>query len=334
MRLSRNGQQFEALGVNTFGYRAPPTISAFVPRAGAVWGGTIVAVHGANLRPRGDAYAPYPDELYRCAFGDALVPAVYNASEDTALCTSPPRVGPSSTQLSNASVVSLGPHAVTINASIVLNGVEAGGHINGGAATAFEYVNATADQIFPVFGPTSGGSLVAIHGNGLHHGHDRLCRFGLAITPATLSSDGLALRCTAPPASNAGAHHGGVIDIAISLNGQDFDFIRPLLQFSYYMPPVISAIDPPAGPSSGRTALTLSGTGFGGASPLLRCRFGSEVIVAEGGASDNEAICRTPPAHRAQAGATLSSDQCLLAPRRCLALDEFRPRVEVGKKGR
>lgn len=47
--LSRNGQQYDALGAHTFGYRAPPVVSSVAPHASPAAYATPVVLRGANF---------------------------------------------------------------------------------------------------------------------------------------------------------------------------------------------------------------------------------------------------------------------------------------------
>ena len=280
--LSRNGQQFDSLARHTFGYRAPPIVSHLAPRVGAADANTSVIVHGSNFAGGSD---------YRCVFGGVYVPAVYNLTDSTVSCQAPPR------DVEDEEVVS---------ASIALNGIDPG--VNG----SFQYVNSSASRAVPASGPVEGGTVVIIHGHALAHGHDCRCRFGTVETPASMGGDG-ALKCISPAANVTGAApSGGVVPIHLTLNGQDFHFATPPLQFTYYDPPMISSMTPPSGPSGGRTVVTLFGRGFGGGTPLLQCRFGGSVVVSEANATDGRLVCRTPHATAAGAGLELSEDDCAL----------------------
>ena len=59
----------------------------------------------------------------------------------------------------------------------------------------FEFVHATAERAVvdtlgstSALGPTSGGTLVIVHGSALARGHDRRCIFGTGVVNATLAS--------------------------------------------------------------------------------------------------------------------------------------------------
>ena len=81
-------------------------------------------------------------------------------------------------------------------------------------------------------------------------------------------------------------------------------FAAPPLTFTYYPNPVISHVHPPDGPMAGGTAVTLVGTGFGGASPRLQCQLGPVRLLAEANATDSWLLCVTPPATDAAAPAS------------------------------
>ena len=300
--LSRNGQQFAAIASHTFGYRAPPVVSRLSPRAGAAMAHTAVVVHGANLRHGSE---------YRCTFGPTLVPATYNGSahpprharpEPTVHCEAPPLPAVRSTH-------------VVVEATVSLNGIEPSRGLPG-ALGAFEYINSSAAELVPALGPSAGGSVVLVRGVGLSRGHDRECMFGAARVAATVHARRRRRRraaCASPHALNAGgvgAVGDGTVPVRVSLNGQDFNFVEPL-NFTFYTPPAISALSPVAGPAGGGTVVTLVGAGFGGASPLLQCRFGKQVVM--GSASDDSSIvCPSPTAMLAAAAMDDDGSGCTL----------------------
>ena len=84
-----------------------------------------------------------------------------------------------------------------------------------------------------------------------------------------------------------------------------YDDVRLVDGWLLNVPPIVSSIHPPTASAAGGTSLTLRGSGFGGASALLRCRFGGVVVSAEPLAADDQLICYTPPA--AAAGAALEA---------------------------
>ena len=194
-----------------------------------------------------------------------------------------------------------------MNVSLSLNGIEHAydrwldADPTAVSPLAFEFVHATAERAVvdtlgntSALGPISGGTLVMVHGTALARGHERRCIFGVGVVNATLAAlgDGNVLRCIAPSAADAGglglASSGGVVPLRLSLNGRDEDFATPPLEYRYYVPPIVSSIHPPTASAAGGTSLTLRGSGFGGASALLRCRFGGVVESAEPLAADDQ----------------------------------------------
>lgn len=413
LMISRNGQQFEAIGEHTFAYRMAPVVSEVTPRAGTAWANTSLVLSGSGF---GGGYktAISPHEgavwdesvyfegynrsfivrgTYRCVFdvrngeggdgggsnggdsgtdgddgggrgrwpagglvreeamlrrldhrfedvflaeGDAIsVPATYNLSDDTILCNAPPfQLMAALAAASNSSSSSFPPSSsprtgdnelasLHVNLSVSLNGVESGVPI------AFQYVNASAIHIEPSSGPSIGHVLVAIHGSGLDRGHDRMCTFGGSRywnglgTPASLRPSDLALICKTPSAGDANARNvseSGSVAVHVTLNGRDFNFLEPPLTYTYHLPPTISRIYPPAGPSTGGTIVTLYGVGFGGPrddatahrTPQLQCRFGTRAVTALPNSTDSLLRCVAPLASEASAALDLDVTDCEL----------------------
>ena len=67
-----------------------------------------------------------------------------------------------------------------------------------------------------------------------------------------------------------------------------YDDVRLVDGWLLNVPPIVSSIHPPTASAAGGTSLTLRGSGFGGASALLRCRFGGVVVSAEPLAADDQ----------------------------------------------
>ena len=127
----------------------------------------------------------------------------------------------------------------------------------------------------PPMGPTTGGTLVTIHG--LRLADDASCKFGNASVPARWVS-AEQIECAAPP------HAKGAVDVTVA---------GEVLRFQYAAPLVPRAAYPSSGPAGGGTVVAIEGSGFA-FSPRLKCRFGWTEVPATF-VSEAEVRCAAPP---------------------------------------
>ncbi|KAB8066534.1 IPT/TIG domain-containing protein [Janthinobacterium violaceinigrum] len=139
----------------------------------------------------------------------------------------------------------------------------AGGTSAAVAADQFTYVVAPAvSSISPTTGPATGGSTVTISGTNFS-GATAVTFGGTAATGFTINS-ATQITATAP----AGA---GTVDVRVTtIGGTSATSAND--QFTYVGAPVVSSISPTSGPATGGATVTISGTGFGGATAVM---FGS-----------------------------------------------------------
>jgi hypothetical protein len=235
-----------------FTYTASPTIATVggvVPDAGPLAGGTPVTINGANLT------------------GAATV------EFDGVPATDVTVVSPTEITATTPAGIVLGPVNVTVTTP-------------GGPSTdpdGFTYESAptiaTTDGVTPDSGPTAGGTAVTITGTNLL-GTTSVTFGGTAATSFTVNS---ATSVTA--ITPAGA--AGPVDVTVSTTSApaatDHD------GFTYVAPPTINATDgvtPDSGPTTGGTPVTITGTGFTGATAIT---FGgvpaTQVLVSPDGTS-------------------------------------------------
>jgi hypothetical protein len=151
-----------------------------------------------------------------------------------------------------------GPVSVTVTAP--------GGTSNAGT---FTYVAApTVSSVTPGSGPASGGTAVTITGTGFTGATD--VNFGSSdITAAnfTVNGAGTQISLTSP----GGA--AGPVSVTVTAPGGTSNAGT----FTYVAAPTVSSVTPGSGPASGGTAVTITGTGFTGATDV---NFGSSDITA------------------------------------------------------
>ena len=97
--------------------------------------------------------------------------------------------------------------------------------------------------------------------------------------------------------------------LSYSLNGEAY--LSPRLEWTYYVPPTVSSLQPADGPASGGHSVTVRGEGFmrlplAGAT-AARCRFGGQVTRVVEIRNDSFLICDAPSDHAAR-------DAALAAP--------------------
>lgn len=116
----------------------------------------------------------------------------------------------------------------------------------------------TVTSLSPSQGPQSGGTVVTITGTGFTGGAS--VKFGTAVaTGVTVNSD-TSITATSPAGT-------GTVDVTVitpggtsALNASD--------QFTYLAAPTVTNVNPNQGPASGGTTVTITGTGFTGATSV------------------------------------------------------------------
>ncbi len=131
-------------------------------------------------------------------------------------------------------------------------------------AGQFSYVAApavpTVTSVTPADGPTTGGTAVVITGSGFT-GASSVSFGGTSVVP-TVDSD-TQISVSSPQGT-------GVVDVTVVAPGGT-SAATPASQFTYTTPPAaptVTGISPASGPDTGGTAVTISGTGFTGATSV------------------------------------------------------------------
>jgi hypothetical protein len=135
------------------------------------------------------------------------------------------------------------------------------------ASAAFTYISPpTVTGIAPNKGPTAGGTTVVITGTGFTGAASAI--FGTRSASFTVNS---ATQITATsPAGNAGA-----VDVTVTTSGVTSS-TSAADQFTYFAPPIVTAITPNNGPVGGGTGVTITGTNFTGTTAV---KFGSNTTT-------------------------------------------------------
>ena len=218
-------------------------VSALVPSAGPVGGGTRVSVVGSTFRD---------GATLRCRFDAGLSSS-----------TSARRV--SVAQLECATPVQAGASSRVVEVSMNAQQFSSSG-------VSFTYVAAASvSSVWPERGASEGGTPVTLYGANLLSVSEQLgylqCRFNSTVVRGSLvGDDTLVCNSTSTPA--------GVVSVEVTTNGRDFSASGVQYEFVSVL---VSEVTPWSGPELGGTLVTLVGGGFGDVE--LSCRFGDEASV-------------------------------------------------------
>ena len=283
-----------------FAFVPAPAVTAVVPAVGPTSGGTTVTITGTNLSGvtavtvGGSAAASFAvvsatelTAVTPAGSGTVDVTVVTSGGEITfadAFTYAPApaitAVTPSAGPLAGGTTVTITGAGLDGTTSVTFDGVPATGVMvvsatgltavtpagtgtvdvtlisTGGAVTAvdaYTYVIPPDFGIFPEEGPEAGGTVVTISGDGL-------------IDPVNVSFDGVdvtATRISPTELSVISPAGTGTADVTVTTDGGS-----GTATFTYAPAPTITSISPAAGPTSGGTAVTITGSGFTGATKV------------------------------------------------------------------
>jgi len=137
-------------------------------------------------------------------------------------------------------------------------------------------------SINPDSGPVAGGTTVTIYGSGFT-GATLVSFGGISVVPTVLSDT--SIMATSP------AHAAGTVDIVVTTS-LGTSFTSTADQFTYGSGPIVSALSPSTGPVSGGTTVTITGTGFTGATAVTFDTTSVTPVV-----NSDTSITVTSPAH-------------------------------------
>lgn len=221
-----------------FTHSRKPLVLSVSPAHGPHGGGTSVLLSGAN----------FPDsETLTCSFGELVVPARW-LSGRLLQCESPP-------SYKQGTVV-----VKVISNTLVLSS----------EGLAFSFYGTKMLGISPPLGPTGGGTLVSISGEGFVFSPDLMVRFGVADVQATFVSSSQ-LQCVTP-----GQLTPENVQVSVATDGVSFDGDSDAV-FTYTPPVYIYFVEPAWGFRGGGTTIVLHGKGFTNTAELA-CSFGESNI--------------------------------------------------------
>ncbi|MEW6717995.1 MAG: IPT/TIG domain-containing protein [Chloroflexota bacterium] len=261
----------EFRGADLFTYVPPPTITNFTPNIGPDTGGQVVTITGTYFKPlTGWVADRFTTNWVHFGPTNAAGYTVDSPTQITA--TTPAYPSPF-----GCGLVDISLHTDP----------------EGGMATLGKYLFVPPPTITNVsldVGPTTGGSPVVITGTnfmgGPCDGLSWTSQVTFDGTPAVCTvNSATQISCTTPP------HVAGQVDINVTTPGGQAT--RP--DGFTYVQPAYLGVDPNYGPTTGGTAVILTGVGFTGATGVT---FGGTACTGLVVVSDTEIRCNTP-AHAA-----------------------------------
>ncbi|MED6307675.1 MAG: IPT/TIG domain-containing protein, partial [Planctomycetota bacterium] len=256
VRLSSFGTTLDAGG--SFYVHPRMMVSAVVPAAGPVAGGTRVALLGSGFRETTALY---------CRFeGSGATVAARHVGARQIECAAPPSSG-------------AGSRAV----EVTMNGQQ---FSSSGVAYTYRPAAAVSSR-WPSSGAVEGGTPVTVSGSGFSAAAEAegalQCRFnGTVVRAAYVSETSIVCNSTQMAA--------GAVAVEVSTNGRDFTSDDVLYEAVRVL---VAEVAPWSGPDAGGTVLTVSGASLSSAARLT-CLFGSNVSVQATVHSVDSARCVSP----------------------------------------
>jgi YVTN family beta-propeller protein len=228
---------------------ATPVVTSVTPASGPTSGLTTVTVTGVDLT-----------SVTQVDFGTKAAESFHSQSATSLTAVSP-------------AVSSAGTVDVTV--------VTLSGTTPVVPADAFTYEDGTTSagpvvtSVTPASGPQSGGDTVVIAGSNFTQISPTGVDFGALSAQFTVNSAGTQITATSPDAGVA-----ATVDVVVT-NPLGSSTITPADTFTYQpdaeFAPSVATVSPQSGPQAGGTTVTLTGTGFDGATAVS---FGSTAVTA------------------------------------------------------
>lgn len=253
VKATVNGIDFSA-GSVLFTHSRTPFLLSIYPTTGPHVGGTSVFLSGAHF-PNSTRLA--------CSFGGRIVPARWLSGE-LLQCESPPR-----------------PENDAVIVQVSANGLE---FTSEGLTFVFYR---TKLGVFPLAGPTEGGTLISVSGEGFESSRDYVVRFGLTHVQAhfVTSSE---IQCLTPGQLNAGE-----VQVSLVADGTSVDS-GPDAIFTYTPSVSVTSIEPAWGFREDENVVVLYGSGFANTSELACIFDGDGVRLVTTFVSTTHISCTVP----------------------------------------
>ena len=236
-----------------------PTVTAINPTSGPASGGTSVTITGTGFTLATGA-----------SFGSTAASNFTINSDTQIIITSP---------------------AANLSGAVDVTVTTSQGTSATGSSDQFTYITAAAPTVTginPTSGPASGGTNITITGTGFNGATG--VSFGS--TPAsnfTVNSD------TQITATSPAANLSGAVDVTVTTpNGTSATGSADQFTYLTATAPTVTGINPTSGPASGGTTVTITGTGFNGATGVS---FGSTAASSFNVDSDTQITATSPAAN-------------------------------------
>jgi hypothetical protein len=232
-----------------------PVVTGLSPTSGSSVGGTSVVITGINFTGATTIW-----------FGNVQATS-FTVNSDTQITATTPEQAP-------------GVVDVTVTT--------AGGTSGTSAADQFTYIAAQpqVQSISPTQGSTAGGTTVSITALAYYSNPTAVDFGGIAATSMYYYNYGTYYYITA----TAPAHAAGIVDITVTTAGGTSP-TSPADQFTYVVPPTVTAISPTSGSSAGGTSVVITGSNFTGATAVS---FGGVAAASFTVNSDTSITATTP----------------------------------------
>ncbi len=254
----RNPDSQSATLSNGFTYNPPPTVTSVAPGSGAVGGGTAVTITGTNFVAGGTV-----------TFGGTAATGVTVVNSTSITATTP-------------------AHAAGAVNVVVTNPDTQSGPLANGFTYTVSNPAPTVSSLMPTSGPSTGGTAVTITGTNFVA--------GATVTFGGTGATGVTVVSSTSITATTSAHAAGVVNVVVT--NPDTQSATLSNGYTYLGPaPTLTSLTPTSGPSTGGTAVTITGTNFvAGATVTFGGTAATGVTVVS-----TPAITATTPAHAAGA---------------------------------
>ncbi len=256
---STDGRESATSTGDIFEYGTPtPAVTGLSPASGPTTGGTTVKIAGTNFTA-----------IMIVTFGGTSTNAVATSSTSVTVKSPAHAAGTVAVKVEDSDIHTSAPSSADI--------------------FTFGTPTPAVTKVTPAAGPTSGGTKVVITGTNFSAGAS--VDFGSAVVPSkTVTVDSpTSITATAP------SQTAGTVDVTVTDSDAKTSAISSGGHFLYVTAPTVTGVTPPAGPISGGTTVTITGTNFSAGAPV---HFGSAAATTVTEVSTTKIIA-TDPAHAA-----------------------------------
>ena len=224
-----------------FSYVSPVTVTGVSPTQGVAAGGNSVTISGTDFNTGGATVH----------FGANLATNVVVNSASSLTATAPAGSG---------------------TVDITVTTADGTSAIN--PKDQYTYVPPpTVSGVSPNTGASTGGTVVTVTGSGFVSGSTTVTFGGVAATGVSVASAN-SLTATSPAYSTPS---GAQVDVVVTTSGYGSSAVNGNDRFTYTTPVTVTGVSPAGGSAAGGTSVTITGTGFTGATAVM---FGSNAAAS------------------------------------------------------